>query len=69
MNQRIAELQSERQNSWQKILGFLRGGSSKHPLDLLRDAGVDMETPGPVDAALKRFGELVDELERLTAGA
>jgi oligoendopeptidase F len=32
---------------------------------LLRDAGVDMETPGPVDAALKRFGELVDELDRL----
>ena len=48
-------------------LGFLRGGSSKDPLDLLRGAGVDMETPEPVDAALRRFGELVDELERLTA--
>jgi oligoendopeptidase F len=46
-------------------LGFLRGGSSKDPLDLLRDAGVDMETPGPVDAALKRFATLVDELDRL----
>lgn len=46
-------------------LGFLKGGSSKDPLDLLRGAGVDMETPGPVNAALKRFGELVDELERL----
>jgi len=47
-------------------LGFLRDGSSKDPLDLLRGAGVDMETPEPVDAALHRFGELVDELERLT---
>jgi oligoendopeptidase F len=46
-------------------LNFLRGGSSKDPLDLLRDAGVDMATPGPVDAALKRFGELVDELDGL----
>jgi oligoendopeptidase F len=46
-------------------LGFLRGGSSKDPLDLLRDAGVDMETPGPVNAALARFGELVDELDGL----
>ncbi len=46
-------------------LGFLKGGCSKYPLDLLRGAGVDMETPGPVDAAMKRFGQLVDELERL----
>jgi oligoendopeptidase F len=46
-------------------LGFLRGGSSKDPLDLLRDAGVDMATPGPVNAALARFGKLVDELDAL----
>ena len=45
-------------------LGFLRGGSSKDPLDLLRDAGVDMETPDPVDRALKKFSHLVDELEK-----
>jgi oligoendopeptidase F len=44
-------------------LGFLRGGSSKDPLELLRDAGVDMETPEPVDRALKKFSHLVDELE------
>src|SRR5205085_7061863 len=36
-------------------LGFLKGGCSKYPLDLLRDAGVDMETPAPVDAAMGRF--------------
>jgi len=46
-------------------LGFLKGGSSKDPLDLLRDAGVDMETPGPVNAALARFGTLVEELDGL----
>jgi len=46
-------------------LGFLRGGCSKDPLDLLRDAGVDMETPEPVNAALARFGKLVDELDAL----
>jgi oligoendopeptidase F len=44
---------------------FLSGGSSKDPLDLLRDAGVDMETLEPVNRALTRFGELVDELDRL----
>ena len=46
-------------------LGFLRGGSSKWPLDLLRDAGVDLEKPEPVATALARFGELVDELDTL----
>jgi oligoendopeptidase F len=45
-------------------LGFLKGGSSKDPLDLLRGAGVDMETPEPVDRALKKFAHLVDELEK-----
>jgi len=46
-------------------LNFLRGGCSKWPLDLLRDAGVDLETPEPVSLALVRLGELVDELESL----
>ena len=46
-------------------LGFLKGGCCKYPLDLLRDAGVDMETPEPVDAAMKRFGKLVEELDEL----
>ncbi len=48
-------------------LNFLRSGSSQDPLDLLRDAGVDLATPEPVDAALKHFGKLVDELDGLLA--
>lgn len=46
-------------------LGFLRGGCSKYPLDLLRGAGVDMERPEPVDTALSRFAQLVDQLDDL----
>jgi len=46
-------------------LNFLKGGCSKWPLDLLRDAGVDMEKPEPVETALTRFAELVDQLEEL----
>ncbi len=46
-------------------LTFLKGGGSKFPLDLLRDAGVDMEKPKPVDTALKYFERLVGELEEL----
>jgi oligoendopeptidase F len=46
-------------------LRFLQGGCSQDPLDLLRDAGVDMEQPGPVDTALAHFGALVEELAEL----
>lgn len=46
-------------------LSFLRGGCSKYPLDLLRDAGVDMEKPAPVETALDRFESLVDQLDEL----
>ncbi|MEX2176216.1 MAG: oligoendopeptidase F [Pirellulaceae bacterium] len=46
-------------------LGFLSTGCSKDPLDLLRDAGVDMQRPEPVDTALAYFGKLVDELDEL----
>ena len=46
-------------------LNFLKGGCSKYPLELLRDAGVDMEKPDAVDTAMKRFGALVEELEEL----
>jgi oligoendopeptidase F len=46
-------------------LSFLKGGRSKYPLDLLRDAGVDMESRQPVDAALAHFEKLVGELAEL----
>lgn len=46
-------------------LGFLRGGCSKFPLDLLRDAGVDLETPAPIEAAMKKFSNLVGQLDEL----
>ncbi len=44
---------------------FLSGGSSADPISLLKIAGVDMSTPAPVNAALRLFGELVEELENL----
>ena len=49
----------------EEYLTFLKGGGSKFPLDLLRDAGVDLESPEPVDTALKKFESLVKELDSL----
>ena len=44
---------------------FLSGGCSTDPISLLKIAGVDMSTTAPVNAALKLFGELLDEMEQL----
>ena len=46
-------------------LNFLRSGCAQDPLDLLRDAGVDMESPEPVQTALGKFEQLVNELDEL----
>ena len=46
-------------------LAFLSGGCSKDPLDLLRDAGVDMTSPEPVATTLNRFQKLTKELDQL----
>ncbi|MBE6923154.1 MAG: oligoendopeptidase F [Ruminococcaceae bacterium] len=46
-------------------LGFLSGGCSKSPIDLLKGAGVDMTSPEPVNQALNLFGQLLDEMEVL----
>ncbi len=46
-------------------LRFLRGGCSRWPLELLCDAGVDLQSPQPTDRALERFSQLVEELDAL----
>lgn len=50
-----------------RYIDFLSGGSSDYPIDLLRKAGVDMETPVPVRNALQVFKGLVERLETLLA--
>ena len=46
-------------------ISFLSGGCSKDPISLLRGAGVDMESPKPIEEALKLFSSLIDEMEEL----
>ena len=55
----------EGESAVKDYLGFLSGGCSKSPIELLKGAGVDMASPEPVDQALTLFGELLDEMEAL----
>ena len=55
----------EGESAVKDYIGFLSGGCSKSPIDLLKGAGVDMSTTQPVEEALALFSELIDEMEAL----
>lgn len=59
---------NEGEEAVKDYLGFLSGGCSKSPIDLLKGAGVDMSTPDPVNDALKLFDELISQMEQLCEG-
>ena len=44
---------------------MLQGGSSRPPIEMLRDAGVDLTQPAPIEAAMRVFERTLDELEKL----
>ncbi len=50
-----------------RYLAFLSAGGSKYPIDLLRDAGVDMTTSEPLQLTLKKMNAVMDEMERILA--
>jgi oligoendopeptidase F len=48
-----------------RYLTFLGSGTSKYPIELLKDAGVDMTTDEPLDLTIKKMNGVMDEIERL----
>jgi oligoendopeptidase F len=50
-----------------KYLAFLAAGGSKYPIDLLKDAGVDMTTDEPLNLTMKEMNRVMDEMDKLLA--
>lgn len=48
-----------------RYVGFLKSGGSRYPLESLKQAGVDMSRPEPVQKVLDLFRERVGQLRRL----
>jgi oligoendopeptidase F len=48
-----------------KYLRFLSAGGSRHPIDLLKDAGVDMQTDRPLELTIAKMHRVMDEMEKL----
>lgn len=47
----------------EKYKGFLKSGGSDYPINILKNAGVDMTSSRPLEATMERFKELLDMLE------
>ncbi|WP_040981928.1 oligoendopeptidase F [Oceanobacillus jeddahense] len=59
MAKRIRE---EGQPAVQDWLNVLKSGGTKQPLDLIKDAGIDMSNPKNIETAVDYVGSLIDEL-------
>jgi oligoendopeptidase F len=59
------KIKKEGQPAIDKFLTFLKSGSSKYPIEVLKDAGVDMNSPEPIIAVVNRMNLLMDEMEKL----
>ena len=51
----------------ENYLNLLRAGGSDYPINLLKQAGVDMTTPMPMNACMHRLNQTMDEIEALAA--
>ncbi|HZK66133.1 MAG TPA: oligoendopeptidase F [Chloroflexota bacterium] len=60
------QILTEGEPAVRRYLDFLRGGSSRYTMELLKVAGVDMATPRPVEQALEVFRRLLDDMETLS---
>jgi oligoendopeptidase F len=50
-----------------RYLTFLSAGGSKYPIDLLKDAGVDMTSDEPLNLTLQKMNRVMDEMEKILA--
>ena len=59
------QILTEGEPAVQRYLRFLSSGSSEYSIDLLRNAGVDLTSPQPIQQAIDTFSDYLDQLEKL----
>lgn len=62
LSQKILEGDKE---SISKYITFLESGEKDYPINILKEAGVDMRSPEPIRNAMKKFEGLLNKLEEL----
>lgn len=61
----VQQILREGQPAVDRYLNFLRSGSSAYSIDLLKQAGVDMNTPEPIRLTLQLFASHLTQMEEL----
>jgi oligoendopeptidase F len=61
----VQRILHEGQSAVERYLSFLRSGSSDYSINLLKKAGVDMNSPEPVQQALQLFASHLSQMEEL----
>jgi len=49
----------------EKYIEFLSAGGSEYPIELLKEAGVDMTTSEPFDKTISAMNRVMDEVEAI----
>ncbi len=62
----VEAIRDEGEPAAERYRNFLRSGSRDYPLELLRQAGVDMTESAPIESALSVYGDYLDEFARLS---
>jgi oligoendopeptidase F len=61
----VNKIKNEGISAVEKYLSFLKAGSSDYPINILKTAGVDMNSSTPVIATTQKMNSLLDEMEKL----
>jgi len=61
----VDQLNTNEAEARETYLAFLRAGGSDYPLEILKDAGLDMTTAAPYNAVIDRMDAVMDEIEAI----
>ncbi len=65
----LADKIREDREAARQYVGFLKAGSSRPIMDVLKELGVDLSAPRVIENALSTYDRLVGDMEKLFAGA
>ena len=61
----IDKFNNEGEPAVSRYIEFLKAGSSDYPINVLKNAGVDMNSPDPIISVNKKMNFLMDKFENI----
>ncbi len=61
----VDKIKSDGDKARDVYLDFLKAGGSDYPVEILRNAGLDMASPAPYNAVIDRMDAVMDEIEAI----